>query len=291
MTTVSRIYTDMIDDLVRDLSGRNDIRRVSAVERCAGLPEDLLLEIMSRLLHRYHKLAAWRWAVYFLGAVGAVSFASLLQGNSSFAFGILGFAAAAHLQLTYRNTGRSLQAMMATSEDHRFIPILLLKYSPRKGAFSKPQLLRIRDLGLTQLLPYVNESDEEMWTPQMRAALTSLLRHPYRNPDLTQCALGALGEVGDDSSVARLDAIIRGDSSATSQKPAPVSNEAIVLAARHCKGAIQARTDRKRQQLVLLRACALDLPDRISLPRPVEPDSFSGQHELLRSLPNTSIEG
>src|SRR5580704_3470271 len=99
MISSSRIYSDMIDDLVRDLTGHSDVRRASAVERCEGLPEDLLLDITSRLLVQYHKQIAWRWVGFLVGAIGAVSFLFALEGNLTFGYGLVGLGIAWHLEL------------------------------------------------------------------------------------------------------------------------------------------------------------------------------------------------
>lgn len=285
MTTISRIYSDMIDDLVADLTGRSDVRRASAVERCAGLPEDLLLEITSRLLVQYHKQVAWRWSAFLLGAIGAVSFAYVLQGNLPFAYGIAGLAIARHLQLRYRHTGRSLQALLQNSEDKRLIPILLLRYSSRDGVGLRPQVVRFRDLGLTQLLPYVAQSDDELWTSPMRRSLASLLRSPQRNVAMTHSVLHALSEIGDEAAltgVLPLAAPISNPTINDLRTNRTISVE-VQDAASKCVEAIRNRVERRRQSAVLLRACAADVSLPVSLPRAVDGSQYSCSYELVRS--------
>ena len=159
MISSSRLYSgQLIHDLIREhLARRCDVRRASAVERCSGLPEDLLLEITSRLLVLYHKQTSWRWVALLIGAMGVVSLAYLLQGDALFIYGIMGIVAAQHLQLTSRHTGRSLHALLHASEDKRLLPILLLRYTSPGGAAPSEHHSCVRDSGLTQLLLYVVE--------------------------------------------------------------------------------------------------------------------------------------
>jgi hypothetical protein len=285
MNSSSRIYSNMIDDLVRDLTGRSDVRRASAVERCEGLPEDLLLDIISRLLAQYHKQAAWRWAEFLLGAVGIVSFAYIIQGNMLFVYGVLGLAVARHLQLTYRHTGRSLQGMLQNSEDKRLIPILLLKYSAGDGSGLRPQLTRVRDLGLTQLLPYVTQSDDEMWTPAMRARLAALLGSRNRNEKMLPCVLHALSQIGDKSALPNLLPLTLSDSEhyrGLRLRDRRSKTPGVRDAAIRCVDAIGDRVNRRVQQSVLLRPSATETPLSISLPRPVDGDYYQASLELTR---------
>ncbi len=283
----SRIYSDMIDDLVRDLTGRSDVRRASAVERCGGLPEDLLLEITSRLLIQYHKQVTWRWAAFLMGAIGVVSFAYLLQGNSLFIYGILGLVVAQHLQLTNRHTGRSLHALLQTSEDKRLVPILLLRYTSSDGASQRTQHSRVRDLGLTQLLLYVVESDHEMWTGKMISRLTSLLRSPYRNPPMTCSVLHALGAVADETALPAIAPLIvsrkRGWQRVNLGR-GPVAESTLSDAAIVCDAAIRDRAARRHQNAELLRACASDVSLQQSLPRAVENNGYPAVSQLMRSV-------
>ena len=275
----------MIDDLVRDLTGRSDVRRASAVERCAGLPEDLLLEITSRLLVQYHKQVAWRWVVFLMGAIGVVSFAYILEGNMLFAYGVFGMVIARHLQLTYRHTGRSLQGLLQNSEDKRLIPILLLKYSSTDGSGVWPQHVRVRDLGLTQLLPYVVQSDDEWWTHQMRARLAALLRSRKIDNSMTHGVLHALSEIGDNDAIHDLLPLTRLNHHHAKwpRDTQPVDDPmGVRKAAVHCVDAIRARVNIRLQQSILLRACATDVPLSCSLPRPVEHDDYRAAIELMR---------
>jgi hypothetical protein len=283
----SRIYSDMINDLVRDLTGRSDVRRASAVERCGGLPEDLLLEITSRLLIQYHKQVAWRWSVFLLGAIGVVSLAYLLQGNALFIYGILGLAVAQHLQLTNRHTGRSLHALLQSSEDKRLVPILLLRYTSPDGGTLRAQHSRVRDLGLTQLLLYVVESDQEMWTGKMLSRLTSLLRSPYKNQPMTCSVLHALGAIADETALPAIAPLIvarkrvwpRGNLNI-----GRIAESDISEAASLCDAAIRERAARRHQNAELLRACGSDLSLQESLPRAVENDGYPAVSELMRSI-------
>ena len=287
MTSFSRIYSDMIDDMVRDLTGRSDVRRTSAVERCSGLPEDLLLEITSRLLIRYHKQVLMQWCVYLMGAIGMVSVATLLQGNVLFAYGVVGLVIARHLQLTYRHTGRSLQGLLQNSEDKRLIPILLLKYSTPDGAAVWPQHARVRDLGLTQLLPYVAQSDNDLWTNQMRARLTALLKTPCTSNPMTFGVLHALSEVGDDAAIAKLIPLTeseREQHGLSLRSRTRIPSAELRAAAASCVDAIRVRVNRRMQQTVLLRACATEIPLNHSLPRSIECDEYLAALELIRPI-------
>jgi hypothetical protein len=261
------------------------VRRASAVERCGGLPEDLLFEIITRLLMQYHKQVAWRWASFLVGAVGVVSLAYLLQGNALFIYGILGLAVTQHLILTNRHTGRSLQALLQNSEDRRLIPILLMKYSTADGSAVRPQHSRVRDLGLTQLLPYVAQSDDGMWTRHMRTRLAALLRSPLKNDAMTHGIIYALSQVGDEAALPDLLQLSEPHpehSNRAMSRHHRANPEDLREAAVECIGAIRVRVSRRLQQTILLRACATDVPLSLSLPRSIEVDAYRADLELTR---------
>lgn len=268
MTTASRVYTDMIDDLVRDLTGPGDHRRASAVDSCAGLPEDLLIEIIPRALRRYHRLAAWRWMAFLLGITGLVSVAYAIQGEPVLLFGGVNFMIAARHLLCYRHAGRSLQALLTTSEDTRVVQLVLLDLSPKGAALSRPHLARMRDAALTQLLPFVSEREDEMWSRRMRRQLTALLK--VRDEELRRSVLLALAQIGDEEALPAVRQLTCARQASNGHCSAPIGGSQVTIhdAAERCINAIVDRVRRRSYHALLLRPCHVESSVELLLPRP-----------------------
>ena len=286
MSHEARIYSDIIDDLVRDLTGANDARRVDAVDRCHGLPEDMLLEILSSVLIQHHRQVAWQRSAFVIGVIGAVSLAYLTQGEFAYVYGLIGIAIAYQITKRYRHTGRSLQALLDSSEDKRLIPILLIRYTAHDGSAHRHQHVRLRDRALTQLLPHVVASDSDLWSNAMRERMNALLRRPYRNVALSTAVITALAEIGDESSLPFIESVARRRPSGRAANPQvdPTSEyEELNQAALRCVAAIRKRAISRRDPAILLRPSNMNVPLDTNLLRIVNTGEETDASELLRS--------
>ena len=180
--------------------------------------------------------------------------------------GMLGFAVSG----TYEQ--RNLTNALIHSDDISIIPALI--QAAATVEISGAAAVAV----LTRLLPRLRASDALMLTAEDRALLHAAMGKHARNRVFMLCALRALQQVGDASSIAAVRRIASRSS----------SDREVFAAANECLEYLQDRAAQAEATMSLLRASSSSEVDSETLVRPAEP----GAVDLVRSSapPVSSLE-
>ncbi len=262
--------SDEVLQIMKQLGSKTESERVAAEESIKKFGKEHIEEFLAALAQeqRKHKRSSQIFSCILLGLFSVTVISGLITHNWDSIMTTSGM-----LGLFGMSVGVTSAQKRITKELAQFQDIRTVGAFAEALEFGDPEIKRMAELKLIELLPRLQAADNSLLSGDQRQALYRAI--VGSNADLTLTILKALEQVGDTTAVPHVKRIV-------GQHISKSANLKIRDAAQECLQKLEERAELELASHQLLRASSASAVPADTLLRPVIINTQTSSDELLR---------